>query len=52
MWLAIEHCKIGVWTRPTLIGAKHFNSDPTVASFTHHISAKKNCRKKSHKNEN
>ena len=35
-WLAITHCRIGVCTRPTLIGAKHFTSAPTVASCTHH----------------
>jgi len=27
---------IGICTRPTLRGAIHFNSTPTVASFTHH----------------
>jgi len=30
------HYRVGVCTRPTLIGAKHFNSTPTVALFTHH----------------
>jgi len=35
-WLAIAHYRIDVCTRPTLIGAKHFNSAPTVTSPTHH----------------
>jgi len=35
-WLAIAHYRICVCTRPTLIGAKHFNSAPTVASLTHY----------------
>jgi len=26
----------GVYTLPTLMGVKHFNSAPIVASFTHH----------------
>ena len=36
IWLAILHYRIGVCTRPTLIGAKYFNSAPTTASFAHH----------------
>jgi len=32
----VAHYRIGVCTQPTLIGAKHFNTTPTVASFTHH----------------
>jgi len=36
-WLAIAHYRIGVCTRPTQIGEKHFkNSTPTVASSTHY----------------
>ena len=31
----IAHYRIGVCTWPTLIGAKHFNSAPTVTTFTH-----------------
>jgi len=31
-WLAIAHFRIGVCTRPTLIGAKHFNRAATVTS--------------------
>jgi len=32
----VAHYRIGVCIQPTLRGAKHFNSTPTVASFTHH----------------
>ena len=35
-WLAIAHYRIGVCAGATLRGAKNFNSNPTVASFTHH----------------
>jgi len=35
-WLSIVPHRIGACTWPTLVGAKHFNSTPTVTSFTHH----------------
>jgi len=31
----VTHYRISVCTRPTLIGAKHSDNTPTVASFTH-----------------
>jgi len=35
-WLAIAHYGIGLRTRPTLIGVKHFNCAPNVTSLIHH----------------
>jgi len=35
-WLTITHYRMGVWTQPTLIGAKHSNNTPVLTSFTHH----------------